>query len=232
MRNLVFLPSLLCNQDIFNYQKNLLEKKYKDLKIHIFVFTNVKNIEDASSHVLEKLNNEDFGLLGISMGGYIAMDIMKKSPQNVKKLCFMNTFWDIDLEEKRLEREQSINFAEKIEDSNFTGVNDKILASYLHNMKEEDVSLIKNMAKDIGKEGFINQQKLILSRKSSIQDFPNYNIPVLCIGSDNDFITPSFTLAKMAESCNGKFVSIPNCGHLSLLDQKEATYSLIDFWLQ
>ena len=89
------------------------------------------------------------------------------------------------------------------------------------------------MAKNIGRLGFINQQKLILSRKSSVQDFQYYDVPALIVSGSMDSITPPSLHEEMVENLKkGTLVTIDNCGHLSPIDQPEALSAVLECWLK
>lgn len=230
-KNLVFLPSLLCTADMFDFHAQRLKTRYPDINVHSFTFIEEKNITQAAQKVIKECQ-EPFYLVGISLGGYIAMHILRNYPNLVRGACFFNTFWDIDTPAKQQERNEAIKNAQKVKDEQFHGVNANILETYLYNVTEPKVNLIKNMAQKVGRQGFINHQQIALSRESSVEDFSNYKVPILCVSGDKDVLSPPKIMQTMSKAAKGNFIEIANCGHLSLIDQKEATLAVLDYWLQ
>ncbi|MCL2567358.1 MAG: alpha/beta hydrolase [Alphaproteobacteria bacterium] len=227
--NLVLLPALMCDDRLYAHQIKILESKYD---IRVFTFKNADNITDAARQVLEVMGDAQFHAAGISMGGYIAMELMRHT-DNIQSLALINTSFYEDTLEKKAQRFMQIEEAQAINDLQFKALNDKIIKSYLHEVSYKKTSLLDKMAKQIGRLGFINQQKLILSRKSSVEDFQYYNIPTLIIGGKQDTITPLSIMEEMVSNLrNGTMASIDNCGHLSPLDQPEALTAILELWLR
>lgn len=228
-KKLVMLPALMCDDRLYDHQIKSLES-FCD--IEVFAFKDVDNTFEASQIILDQIGDEHFHLLGTSMGGYIAMELMRHT-KNIDSLMLINTNFYEDSVEKKAQRFMQIEEAKDLLDSQFKAINKDIVSNYLYNLSYPKESLLKDMAKNIGRLGFINQQKLILSRKSSVEDFQYYNIPTLIVSGSKDVITPTSLHEEMVANLKkGTLVSIDNCGHLSPIDQPEALSAVLECWIK
>ncbi len=228
-KKIVMLPALMCDDSLYSHQIKILSK-FCDIKV--FTFKDVDNTLDASSIILEELGDKKFHVIGTSMGGYIAMELMRNT-KNIESLCLVNTNYYEDSIEKKAQRFAQIEEAQTLIDSKFRAINNDIANNYLHNVSYQKVYLLKEMANNIGRLGFINQQKLILSRKSSVEDFQYYDIPTLVVSGHQDVITtPELHLEMVNNLKKGTLVTIDNCGHLSPIDQPEALSALLECWIK
>jgi pimeloyl-ACP methyl ester carboxylesterase len=172
------------------------------------------------------------------MGGYIAMEILKQQSDIVDKVCFIGTSYLEDAFEKKEARIRSI---ENVNKDGFHLVTENMIKnSIIFNSENKIlVDLIKDMANNIGIDGFVNQQKLILSRKNSINLFKNMLNPCLLIVGKNDLITTVDLFMEMFDvlktSNAKKFCKlkiIEECGHLPVIEKpKEINEILKEFFL-
>ncbi|MCW5774704.1 MAG: alpha/beta hydrolase, partial [Rhodospirillaceae bacterium] len=108
-----------------------------------------------------------FALCGLSMGGYVALAIMRAAPERVERLALLDTSARADSEEQVKRRRGLIELAEK---GRFRGVTPRLLPLLVHAKRLEDRPLtleIMGMAERIGKAAFLRQQKAILGRPDS-----------------------------------------------------------------
>ncbi|MEO0562214.1 MAG: alpha/beta hydrolase [Chloroflexota bacterium] len=88
------------------------------------------------------------------------------------------------------------------------------------------------MAETVGKEGFINQVKCLLSRPDSTPDLPTITVPTLVLtGADDAVCTPPIHETMAAAIPDAELRIVPQCGHLSTLEQPETLNSALHSWL-
>ena len=87
------------------------------------------------------------------------------------------------------------------------------------------------MADDTGAEAFVRQQTAIMNRVDSRPGLASIACPTLVVVGEQDVLTPPDRAAEMAAAIpNARQVVVPDCGHLSTLEQPEAlTQALVDF---
>lgn len=229
MQNLILIPGLLNDERLWKYQLKALSGQARIIIPEIKGYSDIKA---QARHILEKAP-ENFALAGLSMGGYIAMEMLKQEPMRINKVAFLDTTWLIDEEEKRKQREDMINLSAH---GRFEGVTSLILKQILAHKNLENHQLIdeiKDMAKKIGQKTFVHQQRLILSRTSSMEIFSTIQVPALCLVGAEDKITPPSVMKEMANALpKGYYCEIANAGHLPPLEQPNAVNAAMQIWMQ
>ena len=85
--SVVLIPGMMCNEDIFSHQINLLEKVFNVIVIE---FNEHRDIELGIKNLVSNLPNK-FHLIGHSMGGIVAMELVKQHSKRVLSLALLNT---------------------------------------------------------------------------------------------------------------------------------------------
>lgn len=227
--NLVFLPGLLCDARLWDHQVDTLDDlchpQVADLTGH-------DSIEDMAAHVLATVP-ERFALAGLSMGGYVAMEIMRRAPERVEGLALLDTSARPDSEQKKRQRKGLIDLAGM---GKFKGVTPRLLPLLIHPDRQEDVlltSTVMKMAEHVGQDAFSRQQTAIMGRVDSRRDLRAVRCPSLVIVGRQDALTPVDHAEEMAQAIYGaKLVVIEDCGHLSSLEKPEAVSAVLRYWLQ
>lgn len=174
-----------------------------------------------------------FVLAGLSMGGYIAFEILRQEPERVRGLALLNTSARPDTTEATANRLALMQLAER---GKFLLSAAQNYPRSVHPARANDTALqatVIQMARDVGVAAFLRQQKAIISRPDSRPDLPRITCPTLVLGGDSDTLTPPELAQEMATSIPNAHLSIvPQCGHLSTLEQPEAVTAILCEWLQ
>lgn len=176
---------------------------------------------------------ERFALCGLSMGGYIALEAMRRAPERVTRLALLDTSAKPPTPESNAPREQMIALAEKGAFDNVTTlIWQRLVAA--DRLADEPLRLaVRAMAEEIGAEGFIRQQRAIMARPDSRPGLAAISVPTLVLVGEHDQITPPDDSREIAAGigANARLVVVPCSGHLSTLEAPEAvTRELLD-WL-
>lgn len=173
-----------------------------------------------------------FALIGHSMGGYIAFEILRQAPNRVSHLALLNTSARPDNDEAKEKRKKQIEKAEK---GNFVEIIEGALPAFVHPSHKEDKNLqeiITAAHNDAGAEAYIRQQTAIMGRKDSRSDLKNINIPTLVLTGDDDKLLPLELSQEIAASIpDAKLVIATECGHMSPLEQPLAVSNALAEWL-
>src|SRR6201996_7441467 len=108
-----------------------------------------------------------FALAGLSMGGYIAFEIMRQAPERVAKLALLDTGARPETPEQSARRQGPMAAAR---DGNFLRVADESFVFFVHPNRHDDVALrdvVRAMAEEIGVEAFLRQEQAIMARADS-----------------------------------------------------------------
>ncbi len=124
-----------------------------------------------------------FALGGISMGGYIAFEIMRQAPERVERLALMSTTARPDAPEQTVQRQTLI---ERVEAGELETLLREVSPRLVHPLHKDDQALIETqvrMGLEIGPAGFTRHQKASIKRADSRPDLPAIRIPTLVLSA-------------------------------------------------
>jgi pimeloyl-ACP methyl ester carboxylesterase len=172
-----------------------------------------------------------FALAGLSMGGYICFEVLRQAPKRVAKLMLLDTSARPDAPEQTAQRRLQIEMART---RGLGEIGDGLFPRLVHARRWGDESLrriCRAMERDVGVEGFINQQTAVISRPDSRPGLAAIRCPTLVIVGDGDVVTPPERAEEIANGIRDARLSvIRDSGHLSTLEQPAAvTRSMVEF---
>lgn len=227
--HLVMLPGLLNNANLFTEQIPALSAL---ATVEVGDLTTGSTIGEMAAGILETVTAEQFVLLGLSLGGYVAFEILRQAPARVSALVLMDTTARPDTAEARAGREALIALAA----TDLDAVIEKLLPRLSHPEKmglPAVRGVIHTMATNLGKDVFERQQRAIMDRVDSRSLLAGITCPTLVVCGRDDLITPPALAAEMADGiAQARLEIIPQCGHLSTLDQPAAVNRLLVDWIR
>jgi pimeloyl-ACP methyl ester carboxylesterase len=174
-----------------------------------------------------------FALAGLSMGGYICLEIMRQAPERVAKLALMDTTARPDTPEQSERRRALIELARG---GKFAEVPDRLFPILVHRKHRDDARLqgiVRRMAEETGPEAFVRQQTAIIQRVDSIPTLAAIRCPTLVLVGDGDELIPPDRSQEIANGIAGaKFVVVPESGHMTTLEQPERVTQALVEWLR
>ncbi len=174
-----------------------------------------------------------FALAGHSMGGYIAFEIYRQAPQRVARLALLNTSAQPDTPEAT---ERRRGWIADVKAGGYHAVLDGLFANFVHPSRTGDKELqdiVRDMSDDVGPDAFVRQLEAIIGRADSRPTLAAIKCPTLVLTSDEDNVVPNKFSAEIAQGIAGvKFVTIPDCGHLTQLEKPQATTEAMLDWLK
>jgi pimeloyl-ACP methyl ester carboxylesterase len=226
---LVLVPGLLCDAQLWQPQVANLG----DIAdIWIANHTRSDTMADVARDVLADAPFARFALAGLSMGGYIAFELMRQAPRRVSRLALLDTAATAETPEQTKLRMERIALAERGE---FPRVTEMMLPLLIHPSRLGESALtnvIRSMAKNVGKEAFVRQQRAIMSRADSLGLLATIDCPTLVLCGRQDALTP---LARHEEIAAGikpaRLEIIEDCGHLSSLEKPAEVNAALRRWL-
>lgn len=176
---------------------------------------------------------ERFALCGLSMGGYVAFEVLRRAPERVARLALLDTTAKPPTPGNNAPREQMIELAQKGAFDNVTTLLwQKLVAP--ERLADEALRLsVRQMAMAVGAEGFIRQQRAIMQRPDSRPVLTSISVPALVIVGAQDAITPPDEAREIAGGigARARYLEIPGCGHLSTLEAPEIVTGALRGWL-
>jgi pimeloyl-ACP methyl ester carboxylesterase len=173
-----------------------------------------------------------FALGGFSMGGYVALEILRRAPQRVIRLALLDTSARPDATEQSDGRRASIKRAHG---GDYDAVLAELAPKLLHPDHRDDAVLLGaqiRMGLAAGSDAFARQQTAIIGRIDSRPHLGEITVPTLVLVGDADRVTPPDRAAEMASAIPGaRLEVVPGAGHLSPLEQPEAVAEALSIWL-
>jgi pimeloyl-ACP methyl ester carboxylesterase len=174
-----------------------------------------------------------FALAGLSMGGYIALAIMRIAPERAAKLALLDTGSRADTPEAAEKRKASIALARA---GKLDEINAMLWPVLVHKDRVADAALQKiagDMTLATGADAFVRQQTAILTRPDSRPGLAAIICPTLVLVGDGDQLTPPALSEEMAGLIPGsRLVVVTDCGHLSTLERPEAVTRALLEWMR
>lgn len=228
---LVLLPGLLCDAALWGPQVEALSD-FADFWIPDL--RTQPSIREMGSAVLDDAPFSGFALAGLSMGGYVAMEVMRRGAQRVTRLALLDTRATPDMPEESERRRELIRLAQT--ERGFTPVTNRMLPLLVHPSRVRDaplVRIIRDMAERTGIDGFVRQQTAIIGRPDSRVDLKEVNVPTLILCGREDAITPLARHQEMAALIPGSELTVvAACGHLSTLERPVEVNRALRAWLE
>jgi pimeloyl-ACP methyl ester carboxylesterase len=224
----ILLPGLLCDERLWTAQIEALSDIAHVTVARLDAADSVTAMAEA---VLERAPFPAFMLAGLSMGGYVALEIMRQQPKRVLGLALLSTSARPDTPEATDGRKALMKQSKE----DFPGVIAQLLPKLLHESRLDDPVLpatVAAMAKELGPEVFRQQQAAIIGRPDSRPGLHEITCPTLVVCGRDDKITPVEVHAEMAERIPGAHLAvIEHCGHLATLEQPEQVSQQLRSWL-
>ena len=173
-----------------------------------------------------------FALAGLSMGGYVAFEIMRQAPERVAKLALLDTGARAETPERTAERKPLIEMARQ---GRFAEITENQYPLLVHKSRHGEAELkakVRAMNEETGPEAYVRQQQAIMGRPDSRPGLAAIACPTLVLVGDGDELTPLVLAREMAAGIRGaRLVVIPDCGHLATLERPEAVTRALVEWM-
>lgn len=225
---LILIPGLLCDEALWAHQSDFLADM---ADITVADVTRDDSVGGMADRILDAAP-DSFALAGLSMGGYVALEIMRWAPARVARLALLDTSARADTPEQLSRRRGLIELAAK---GRFKGVTPRLLPLLIHPDRQADEALagaVMKMAERVGQDAFLRQQKAIMGRPDSLADLGRFDLPVLVLCGRQDALTPVERHEEMAAAIPGaRLCIVEESGHLSPMEQPHAVTALMRDWL-
>jgi len=172
-----------------------------------------------------------FAMAGLSMGGYVALEIMRQAGPRVERLALFDTSARPDTEEAARQRRGLMALTRR---GAFRGVTPRLLPRLLHpaNLDGPLAAAVMEMAERVGRDAFLLQQEAILGRPDSRPGLAAISVPTLVVAGEADVLTPPDLAREIAAGIPGAELHLlSGCGHLPSMEAPEAVTALLRRWL-
>ncbi len=227
--DIIFLPGLLCTSEIFSYQMAHLPVGFGAVPVAL---SNHPSMRAIAHEILSGLT-EPVILCGLSMGGIIAMEMVAQRADLIAGLILLDTNALDESPDVSRSRDHLVGLADA-EGPGIMSVK-KLMRVLVHPSREKDSrfrDIVYEMAEVVGYESFEAHASALASRVDYTETLKKFSKPVKIIYGDSDQLTPEPRQRHLASILINNSVSvIPECGHLSSLEEPQKVSDAINLWL-
>lgn len=222
----VLLPGMLCDEELWDHQRlalaDVADLAVADLTTGETVAGIARSVLDAAA--------PRFALAGLSLGGIVALEVLRQAPERVTRLALLDT---TPARPRPEQLAQWRRLAELVATAPLEHVvGDHLLPGYFHAPDGGLVAVALRMASRVGPAGFVRQLAAQASRPDSWGGLGDVSVPTVVIAGRQDAICPPDLHVAMAAAIPGAaLVVVEECGHLSSLEQPEAVTTALGDWL-
>lgn len=182
--------------------------------------------------VMDRVGLRRATLCGLSMGGYVLLDLWRRAPERVARLVLCDTRAEGDSAEARGARDQGIAL---VREGRREQLFDRMLPGLLTAASCAEPTVgnhVREMMKRASDQGLIDALQAMKGRPDSTSDLSTISVPTLVLVGAEDSLTPPAAARRLQSAIPGAaLVEIPDAAHLSPLENPEAfNRALLDFF--
>ena len=230
---LVLLPGLMCDAAVWAPQIQSLS----DLVDCAVVDYGLRDsITTMAQLVLDSTALARFALAGHSMGGRVALEVMRLAPERVERLALLDTGTHplAEGEAGAKERAGRMALVQLARDKGMRVMGQRWLPGMVHSdvIGSALFESVLEMLECSSPAQFAAQIHALLTRPDAAPGLSAITCPTLVLTGEQDVWSPPAQHAAMAQVIAGaQLCIVPNSGHMSTLEQPEAVASAMGQWL-
>lgn len=226
---LVLVPGMMCDARLFSPQ---IEALSREMNVMVACTTQGERIEEIASDIL-MASPQKFALAGLSMGGIIAMEILRRAPERVTRIALMDTNPQAETPQTSAGYEPMI-----------VGVKAGRLDEVMRGFMKPDylapgpgrvrvLGLMAQMSQDLGAEVFLRQVRALQRRRDQQATLRKCKVPALVMCGAHDRLTPVKRHEFMAELIPyAKLHIVEDAGHVPTLEAAEEVTEALRAWMR
>ncbi|HZR24689.1 MAG TPA: alpha/beta fold hydrolase [Vicinamibacterales bacterium] len=187
----------------------------------------------AAVDLLDALHIEDAVVGGCSMGGYLALNVLKHAANYVRGLLLVDTRSQADAPDAADGRKRLIKMAEEQGPSAVAeDMLPKLLGETTRRERPNVVELVRTLAARNTSPEVADMVRVLMSRPDVTPLLASVHIPTLIVVGEEDTITPPMLGRQMHDAIRGSELSVmPRVGHLPNLEEPHAFNDLLTQFL-
>ena len=222
---LVLLPGMGCSPRLWAGVRAVLaprETRVEEL--------DEPDLDACVAELLDRLPDR-FALAGLSLGGIVAMALVRTAPERVTRLCLMATNARPPTDAQRTAWDQQI--ATLAADGSATELQSGLLEVLLGPAADEDTAAeTLLMAEEVGAERYARQLRLQGTRRDERLGLGDVRVPTLVVAGSDDALCGLDRHQEIHDLVPGSRLEVlADTGHLSPLERPEQIATILEEWL-
>lgn len=221
----VMVPGLLCSARLY---EQLLPTAWSHGSVTVADNRRDRTVGAMADRLLAAAPDR-FVLVGLSMGGYVALEVVRRAPERVSGLALLCTSARADSDEQlasRREQEQAVlagRFDELVE-AVFP-----VLVDPSNAERADLADFWRTMAHEVGPDAFVNQLTLASGRPDSRPHLGSIHCPTAVVHGEGDrLITADHAVEAAAGVAGARLTLVPAAGHMLAQERPEALAVALD----
>jgi pimeloyl-ACP methyl ester carboxylesterase len=226
-QNLVLVPGLICDAEVWTHaRRNMLD-------VADIAFAPADEADTMQGLAAALLANapESFAIAGFSMGGYVALEVLRQAPARVTRIALLDTSSRGDTAQKAAGRHAAIA---DCEEGRFEDLLGRFVPQLLHPDRHGEALFARvwAMGQRVGPQLFADRHRAMLTREDSRELLRGTDIPVRAICGRSDALTSVEEHQEIADLApRGRLSIVEDCGHMPPLERPQAATALLRDWL-
>jgi pimeloyl-ACP methyl ester carboxylesterase len=183
--------------------------------------------------LLDRLGLDRVVLGGLSMGGYVAMALLRRHPERVRALVLADTKAGADPEPARVNR---LRIADQLGEQGSGVLVEAVLPALLGptttSTRPEVVEQVRALVEAAPPAAAAWAQRAMAARPDSLAALAAADVPALVVVGDEDALSPVADAQAMADALpQGRLVVLEGAGHLTALEVPDAFAGVVGAFL-
>lgn len=232
--HLLLLPGLACDRDVWQHQA----RSFSHLtSVQIAGYGTSDSVEKMACVALDHAP-ERFALAGHSMGGRVALEILRRVPDRLAGLALLDTGYQPRDPGEIGERERMERFAlvEIARTQGMRAMARRWVQNMVHPARLSDGHLINSIVEMFGRKSpeiFAAQVTALLNRPDATPVLSQIRCRTLVLCGREDAWSPVARHRNIAGRIfASKLVIVENCGHMAPMEQPEAVTAAMTHWFE
>jgi len=225
---LILLPGMMCDARLYGPQLSAFSHQRP---LTVAPFGLHETVQTIAADILDNAPPR-FALAGLSMGGIVAMEVVRQAPDRITRLALLDTNPKAEADAIAQLREPQIA---KVRDGQLRAVmRNEMKPNYLTDGPHmgQILDLCMAMAETVGPQAFVAQSRALQTRPDQQETLRHVRVPTLVLCGEDDSLCPLHRHELMHNLIpDSTLTVIKGAGHLPTLEQPDLTNEALAQWL-
>lgn len=219
---LILLPGLVSDHAVWAGQTKALSSQYRILIPDL----SKPNTPAAMVEAVLQQAPESFALAGHSMGGWVALEVMRVAGERVTKLALLNT---TAVKDSKTKMQSRLDLIALLKAGEVDVLIERLLGVFIYQQHCRE-SVRKMIFRNLS--ALINQEEAMLLHESCESVLSFITCKTLIVSANQDKIFNEEDASLLHEGiANSYHVTLDDCGHMSPMEVPEAVNFYLSEWL-
>lgn len=225
---LVLLPGMMCDARLYGPQIGAFSAE------RVIITAPMNDHDNVPALAKDILDNAPpkFALAGLSMGGIVAMEVIRQAADRVTRLALLDT--NPKAEAPAIAKNREPQMTKVLQGELRAVMRDEMKPNYLTDgpRKAQILDLCMAMAETLGPDVFIKQSRALQSRPDQQETLRKVGVPTLILCGEDDALCPLHRHELMRDLIPGATLTVvKDAGHMPTLEQPHITNEAFAKWL-